>query len=218
MDTRRLRDHFNRHAEEFDRLYDLQRQSSLSRWLICRFHSDIADRYLAALEHVRASGARSVLDVGCGPGHYLAALAEMGIPRIVGIDASEEMIRLARQQPALVDRSSVEIVHADYSVWQTAERFDVVLAMGFFDYTRAPVPLLAKMREHSRHSVFASFPSRHWFRTPFRWTRRWLQGTKVYFYSEAEILRVGREAGFKTVAAAQLPCAGMNRVAVFSSR
>lgn len=218
MDTRQLRDHFNRHAGEFDRLYDPKRQSVLGRWLNRQFHSDIVNRYLAALEHVRGSGAKSVLDVGCGPGHYLAALAGMGIPRIVGIDTSEEMIDLARQQPALIGRSSVEIVHVDYSVWQTAERFDVVLAMGFFDYTSSPVPLLSKMNEQSRHSVFASFPSRHWFRTPFRWTRRRLQGTKVYFYSEAEILRAGREAGFTAVEVVRLPGAGMNQVAVFHSR
>lgn len=218
MDTRQLRDHFNRHADEFDRLYDLQRQSSLARWRNRRFHSDIANRYLAALEHVRGSGATSVLDVGCGPGHYLVALAEMGIPRIVGIDASDEMVNRARRQLELRNQSTIEIVHADFSDWQTSEKFDVVLAMGFFDYTSSPVPLLSKMRGHCRHSVFASFPSVHWFRTPFRWTRRRLQGTKVYFYSEAEILQAGREAGFKAVAVFRLPGAGMNQVAVFNSR
>lgn len=215
MDTRQLRDHFNRHADEFDRLYESKRQSSLDRWLNRQFHSDIANRYLAALGHVRGSGAKSVLDVGCGPGHYLAALAEMGIPRIVGIDASEEMISLASQRPELMAQGSVEIVRADYSDWQTAEKFDVVLAMGFFDYTDAPASYLAKMREQSRLSVFASFPSRHWFRTPFRWTRRRLQGTKVYFYSDAEISRLGQEAGFEKSEVVKLPGAGMNRVAAF---
>lgn len=215
MDTRQLRAHFNRHADEFDRLYDPKRQTVFGRWLNRQFHSDIVNRYLAALDHVRGSGAKSVLDVGCGPGHYLAALAEMGITRIVGIDASEEMINLARQQPALVDRSGIEIVHSDYCVWQTAEKFDVVLAMGFFDYTGAPAPLLGRMREHSRHSVFASFPSHHWFRTPFRWTRRRLQGTKVYFYSDLDIAQIGHDAGFKKLEIVQLPGAGMNRVAAF---
>jgi 2-polyprenyl-3-methyl-5-hydroxy-6-metoxy-1,4-benzoquinol methylase len=215
MDTRQLREHFNRHADDFDRLYDPGRQSLLSRWLNRHFRTDIANRYLAALDHVRSSGAKSVLDVGCGPGHYLVALAEMGIPRALGIDASEEMISLARQQPALVGRSSVEIVHADYTEWQTDEKFDIVLAIGFFDYTNFPGLLLKKMRMHADHSVFASFPSRHWLRTPFRWTRRRFQGTKVYFYSEADISRLGQEAGFVSTEITKLPGAGMNRVAVF---
>lgn len=213
MDAEQLRDHFNRHAADFDRLYDPRRQSPWQRWLNRHFRRDIAERYILALEHVRQSGAESVLDVGCGPGHYLAALAKIGVPRLVGIDLSGEMIALARSNPDVGVYRNVELIQANYLEWEPGERFDVILAMGFFDYVAEPVSLLQKMRSEARHSVFAAFPSRHWFRTPFRWTRRRLQGTRVYFYSDARIRGLARQAGFRAVKLTRIPGAGMNILA-----
>ena len=215
VDTNHLRNHFNWHAAEFDRLYDSGRQTRLGRWLNRRYRSDIAGRYLAALDHVRTSGAQSVLDVGCGPGHYLAALAKMEVPRLVGVDVSEEMIGLARNNPDVGGHRSVELVNADYSKWNSDEKFDVIIALGFFDYVSDPAALLKRMRCQARHSVFASFPSRHWFRMPYRWVRRRLQGTRVYFYTEEEIRRLARDSGYENVVLEKLPGPGMNFVATF---
>jgi 2-polyprenyl-3-methyl-5-hydroxy-6-metoxy-1,4-benzoquinol methylase len=67
MDNEQLRGHFNRHAAEFDVLYDSKRQTALGRWLNRRFRSDVVGRYNAALHHVQETEAKSVLDVGCGP-------------------------------------------------------------------------------------------------------------------------------------------------------
>lgn len=213
MDAEQLRDHFNRHAADFDRLYDPRRQSPWQRWLNRHFRRDIADRYILALEHVRKSGAGSVLDVGCGPGHYLAALAKIGVPRLVGVDLSGEMIALAQKNPDVCSIPRVELIQANYFEWEPGERFDVILALGFFDYVAEPLSLLRKMRFEAKHSVFASFPSRHWFRTPFRWTRRRLQGTCVYFYSETQIRELALEAGFGDVNVSRVPGAGMNFLA-----
>lgn len=215
MDSEQLRGHFNRHAAEFDALYDSQRQSKFGRWLNREFRSDIVARYKAALAHVQAVHARSVLDVGCGPGHYLAALSKMGTPRLLGIDVSEKMIELAKHHEGILTSSNVDLIHGDYLAWMSEEKFDVILALGFFDYVRDPIPILQRMRSQSTHSVFASFPSRHWFRTPFRWIRRRMQGTRVYFYSEAQIRKLAAKSGFASVDITRLPGAGMNMLAVF---
>jgi 2-polyprenyl-3-methyl-5-hydroxy-6-metoxy-1,4-benzoquinol methylase len=215
MDTDQLRSHFDRHAGDFDRLYHPGRQSPFERWLNRRFRSDIAGRYVAALEHVHKSGAKSVLDVGCGPGHYLAALAEMGIPRIVGVDVSEAMIKLARENPGVAGAASVELVCCDYLAWDSAEKFDVVLAMGFFDYVSNPVVYFKRMREQVRLSLCASFPSRHWMRTPIRLIRRRLQGTRVYFYDSDRIGQLSVNGGFARCVTNRLPGAGMNLLGEF---
>lgn len=47
-------------------------------------------------EAVRAGGGAQVVDVGCGPGHVTAHLAELGVS-VFGVDASPAMIELARQ-------------------------------------------------------------------------------------------------------------------------
>jgi small RNA 2'-O-methyltransferase len=63
-------------------------------------------RFAAVLDVVRASAARSVLDLGCGDGELTLALAhEPGIERLLGIDldaAALEKLRLRLQeQPAI---------------------------------------------------------------------------------------------------------------------
>ncbi|MGW4274254.1 class I SAM-dependent methyltransferase [Streptomyces seoulensis] len=50
----------------------------------------------AFAEAVRASGNRRVADLGCGPGHVTAHLAESGLSAF-GVDASEAMIETARR-------------------------------------------------------------------------------------------------------------------------
>jgi 2-polyprenyl-3-methyl-5-hydroxy-6-metoxy-1,4-benzoquinol methylase len=217
MVSDQLRRHFDRHADDFDRLYYEGRQTAVQRWLNRRFRSDIVGRYRAALAHVAAAHARSVLDIGCGPGHYLSALAAMGVPRLVGIDLSERMLELARHYLAAEGITGVELVQRDFLDWETTEQFDVVLALGYFDYFDNPVEHLSRMRALARHSVFASFPSRHWFRTPFRRVRRALHGTRVYFYDAERIRRMGVQAGFQETSVEKLPGAGMNFIATLVS-
>src|SRR5581483_4555358 len=46
---------------------------------------------------------RRVLDLGCGTGRFAAALAERGLARVWGVDASPEMLAVAREKlPASV--------------------------------------------------------------------------------------------------------------------
>lgn len=214
MVSDQLRQHFDRHADDFDRLYYEGRQTAVQRWLNRRFRSDIVGRYRAAMAHIVAADARSVLDVGCGPGHYLSALAKMGVPRLVGIDLSERMLDLARRNLAAEGiTAGVELVPGDFLAWDTTEQFDVVLALGYFDYFGNPLEHLSKMRALAHHSVFASFPSRHWLRTPFRRVRRALRGTRVYFYDADDIRRLGTQAGFRETRVQKLPGAGMNLTA-----
>lgn len=57
------------------------------------------ERLDIVVEALCASGASSVLDLGCGPGELLLLLAEQPqFRRIVGIDASQEVLQEARQQ------------------------------------------------------------------------------------------------------------------------
>lgn len=72
-------------------------------------------RHLAVLEVVRSSGARSLLDLGCGDGEFiLRALAERPIERIVGVDLSAQSLeRLRTCLPSADDSpvATVRLVH-----------------------------------------------------------------------------------------------------------
>ncbi len=64
-------------------------------------------RHEAVLAALRASGARSVLDLGCGDGKLLPSLlADRQFNRIVGLDVSLRSLQFARRRLKLDDRSA----------------------------------------------------------------------------------------------------------------
>jgi len=210
-----VRAYFERAAGSFDQLYGEEAQSPFSRWMNRQFRSDIVGRFVFTCEHIKKSGARSVLDVGCGSGRYLAAFAKLGVERMVGIDLSQPMLDLSAKYIAAVGHTGTQLVRADFDTFLSEERFDVVVAMGYFDYQPDPVSVLRRMRGFGKNSVIASFPSRHWFRTPLRQIRYRLKNCPVYFYDSSFIDSIAAQAGFQSVATTKLPGAGMDYVSVF---
>jgi SAM-dependent methyltransferase len=207
--------YFDRAAEAFDGLYSPRGQNAVTRWVNRRFRRDIVGRFLRTVQHAKETASASVLDVGCGSGRYITALAEAGVRRIVGIDLSIEMLELARRQTSQLSGAQIEFIHGDFSEWSSVEQFDLIVAMGFFDYVNEAATVLAKMRTSCRRSVIASFPSRHWFRTPLRRIRYRLKKCPVYFYGAEQIEQIGRDAGFARTELTKIPGAGMDYVAIF---
>jgi ubiquinone/menaquinone biosynthesis C-methylase UbiE len=134
------RRYFERRAEAFDRLYT--RQSAGTRLLRVgpRRSRDLAVSVVARHE------APSVLDVGCGPGRVGEAVVEAGAASYVGVDFSPHMLRLA--QARLAGLESVQLIESDFFDLELPEKFDVVLALGLFDYLDDPARAAAWMRAH----------------------------------------------------------------------
>jgi 2-polyprenyl-3-methyl-5-hydroxy-6-metoxy-1,4-benzoquinol methylase len=216
-DLARVTDYFTRSAEAFDSLYGETAQHPLMRWVNARFRSDIYERFARSLAHFQRNRLSSCLDVGCGSGRYARALAELGLTRVLGVDVSPTMIELARQHTAGVagDGQRIDFVVSDFERFETDERFDAVLAMGFFDYVRDPIPILAKMRELATHSVVASFPSHHFYRTPIREVRYRIKRCPVYFYDDRHVRALGAAAGFAATSVEKIPGAGMDYFVTF---
>jgi SAM-dependent methyltransferase len=216
-DLARVTDYFTRSAEAFDSLYGEAAQHPLMRWVNARFRSDIYERFARSLAHFQRHGLTSCLDVGCGSGRYARALAETGLTRVLGVDVSPTMVELARQHTAGVAREGqrVDFLVADFGAFETDERFDAVLAMGFFDYVRDPIPVLAKMAGLATHSVVASFPSRHFYRTPIREVRYRIKRCPVYFYDDRHVRALGAAAGFASTRVEKIPGAGMDYFVTF---
>jgi SAM-dependent methyltransferase len=216
-DLARVTDYFTRSAEAFDSLYGQTAQHPLMRWVNARFRGDIYERFARSLAHFQGHRLTSCLDVGCGSGRYARALAETGLTRVLGVDVSPAMIELARQHNAGAagDGQRIDFVVSDFETFETEERFDAVLAMGFFDYVRDPIPLLAKMRELATHSVVASFPSRNFYRTPIRELRYRIKRCPVYFYDDRHVRALGAAAGFARTEVEKIPGAGMDYFVTF---
>ncbi len=82
-----------------------------------------------------------VLDIGCGPGRHVLALASAGVP-VLGIDISAAFLAVARRDGANVLRRSVFDDVPDAGEWRTALLLDGNLGLG-----ADPVALLRRTRE-----------------------------------------------------------------------
>lgn len=204
--------YFTRSAAAFDSLYSEEKVSPFMRFLNRRFRGDICERYFLSLEHVRRYGLKSVLDVGCGSGRYALGLSDLGVERIVGVDFSHQMIELASENTRSLRNSGkkLELVCCDFNQFQAEAIFDVIIAMGVFDYMDNPLSALNKMKSFANHSVIASFPSISFYRTPIRKIRYFLKRCPVYFYSNDKIQSLAAEVGFSRFEIEKIEGAGMD--------
>jgi SAM-dependent methyltransferase len=143
-------------------------------------------------------------------------MAGLGVEKIVGLDVSPGMIQLARELTGKTETpTKLEFVEQDFAAFQSRDRFDAVLAMGFFDYVESPAPVLKRMRTFAQHSVIASFPSLSWYRTPIRKVRYVIKRCPVYFYRRREIERLALETGFARHQITKIPGAGQDYFVAF---
>ena len=84
---------------------------------------------------------KSVLDLACGEGLYTRQLKLMGASHTVGVDASEEMIKLARKQEAQAPLG-IEYILSDAQDLGKIGEFDVVIAVYLFHYSPTKEQLL----------------------------------------------------------------------------
>lgn len=78
---------------------------------------------------------RSVLDLACGEGYSSRAVKHMGAGRVVGVDISEQMIRLAREEETKRPLGIEYIVRAVQDLGRIGE-FDVVTATYLLTYAQ----------------------------------------------------------------------------------
>jgi hypothetical protein len=84
---------------------------------------------------------------------------------------------------------------AEFKDFESDEKFEAVVATGYFDYLSEPEIDLTKMREMCGGRIFASFPKRWEWRVPIRKLRFFLSRAFVRFYSKAEVLDLFERAG-----------------------
>jgi 2-polyprenyl-3-methyl-5-hydroxy-6-metoxy-1,4-benzoquinol methylase len=164
--------------------------------------ADFAARLRFLLGHVSAG--ESILDVGCGGGHFAVELARAGA-EVVGLDIAEEALRRARKldpdldlrvieegAPWPVEDSSFDVVWAgevmehvaDTSVWLSEARRSL----------RPGGRLLVSTPDHGPLTLLEVAISRDAFAARFD-----PLGEHLRFYSRATLSRLIREFGFQEV-------------------
>jgi len=98
-------------------------------------------------EHVRRSGARSVIEVGCGTGEFARLLRDLGIPEYLGLDTNAARLAKAR---ANCPEYQFEVADVFLTNHLRGENYDVAVMTGFLEFVRWDLVALELVRPHRR--------------------------------------------------------------------
>lgn len=127
----------------------------IQRWLMRRFHRRI-------LELVKESGARHILDAGCGEGFTLCMLREEGVQAIAfGVDFSPSA--LAWNQAFQIGQSPLGVTDVHHLPFGT-NSFDLVLCLEVLEHLPDSSLGLRELLRVSRDYVLLSVPHEPFFR------------------------------------------------------
>ncbi len=188
----RVRKRFTNRARQFDDLYQDERP------LVRLLRPGLVRRRQLAVDTVRSYTEPAVLDVGCGSGRIGEFVLEAGAFRYLGIDFSEPMIELARDRLERFGELA-RLLTADFLTAPVEGTFDVVLALGLFDYLPDPEAFATRMYEHCSPGgcVVGSFPAWSVLKGPVRKLRyEWLGDCPIFNYDREGLERLFRAAGF----------------------
>jgi SAM-dependent methyltransferase len=139
------------------------------------------------------------LDVGCGSGRIGEFVLETGASRYVGVDFSEPMIVLAEERLARFGER-VQLITDDFLTASLHGRFDVVLALGLFDYIPDPSRFFSRMFDVCARGgcVVGSFPAWSPIKGPIRKVRyEWIGDCPIFNYDRDGLEGMLSDAGFE---------------------
>jgi len=157
------------------------------------------ERYRLTFEHCGDLSGASILDIGCGTGRYSIECARRGASRVVGIDFAPSMIEFSREIARQMNADDkCEFICDDFLTYSFGESFDIVLALGVFDYIKEPQPVFKKIAQFNPRKFAASFPKF----TPIWGLQRairyyWFKKCPVYNYTAEQLKHLYHEAPFQ---------------------
>ncbi len=157
-DVQRTSRFFDGYATDFDAIYG--NSNSTFQAIINRvFRKSMMERFRLSIEGCAPVRGSSVLDVGCGPGHYSVELARRGAAQVVGIDVAPGMLEIACRYARSNGVENVcSFEQSDFLAWPSEPKFDYVILMGFMDYMRDAKQVVEKAVSLARRRAFFSFP------------------------------------------------------------
>ena len=187
-DSNRLKAFFNQKASYFDSYFIKGNKSLFRKVLDFLFRQSIQKRLQLTIKECTSMPQAHILDVGCGSGRSSMALAKATGNNVIGADFSAEMVKMAN---ALARRHHLEdrchFILGDFAEITFAEKFDVCVALGFFDYIQNPADYLNKMKAITTKKIIASFSAKWRWRNMVRIIRLKILKCPVYFYTEDTI-------------------------------
>jgi SAM-dependent methyltransferase len=199
---------FDSFATSFDTIYD-QKRNAVMRCLDRNFRSDMFIRFARTFEAMGDLTGKSVLDIGCGSGPYVVEALRRRARQVTAVDPAPRMLTLVRNRLNNFSWGSRCAIVEGLFPGVDLVPHDHVIVVGVMDYVDA-APFLQALFPLVIESAVLSFPSKHWFRTPFRKVRYRLRRCPVTFYEEDQIRELCATAGFQGINIYKIPGAGMD--------
>lgn len=133
---------------------------------------------------------KRILDINCGAGYLAVQLAKLGA-YVVGIDQSQKMIEAAKLTAEKEDlQYKCAFMKGDFRSLPIDGKFDISVALRFFDSIKNPTFNIKKMRAVTKEKCIMSFSAKFDFQTPLRmiWLRS--RNTPSHFYTKKELKRL----------------------------
>lgn len=187
-------DYFHRKIQDFDDIYRDDKPGLIS-FLNRTIRASVRLRFDLAFKMIGDISGKSVLDIGCGSGRYMFESIRRGAAKAVGLDAAAGALAMAGKMASdfgVADH--VEFIETDFMDFDTDKKFDIVFAVGYFDYIFDPVTHLKKMSGLSNGILYASFPKLWSPLSAIRKIRLALNRCPVRYYSKGRIRKIMREA------------------------
>jgi SAM-dependent methyltransferase len=107
--------------------------------------------YVDTIIRSHHSGAKDVLELGCGTGSHARELSKLGYT-ITGVDRSQAMVRLAEEHSRQLAVHGTSFMQGDLRNFRTEQDFDVVLALfHVMSYQTSNADLAAAMATAATH-------------------------------------------------------------------
>ena len=192
--------YWNDVAQDFDAIYTGKDKSAFARVLDQWLRKDIYGRYDWVMRKSGNVTGKTICDIGCGSGRFVAGLAKGGAAKVHGIDVAPEMLKLAKE---LMIKEGVagktEFSELDIIDWKRKDVYDETIAIGFWDYFADPTERLQIIRSMTRERFLSAWPRLWTWRAPIRKVRLTALGCPVYFFSKADVYKYLEKTGFKVI-------------------
>ena len=122
-----------------------------------------------------------ILDLGCGFGEHCKRFVESGAKKVIGIDISEKMLEIAKQENA--DSKITYINMPMENIWQLNEKFDVVVSSLAFHYVEDFSGVVKNIYDMLNENGVFLFSQENPLCTCFSGGNRWTKdenGNKLY--------------------------------------
>jgi SAM-dependent methyltransferase len=192
----RVRTRFEERAQQFDDLYEDE------RFLVRTLRPGLFRRRQLCVDTVRAYASPRVLDVGCGSGRIGEfVLEDGGAAHYVGVDFSAPMIEMSRARLSRFAEKT-DLIVDDFLTAPLTGPFEVILAVGLFDYLAEPHRFARRMFDLCAPGgcVVGSFPTWSLIKGPVRKVRyEWIGNCPIFNYSRRELELMFGASGFDRV-------------------